>query len=595
MSASTAPEIVAPPVRPSAPQRVRRRRRITGRAVLSFLTIIVLLYLVLGPLVMLVLAAFEDTSGGVVIRPPFPWTGANFSHVFANAHTYSVLWSTVIFSAGALVFAFAVSFTFAWLIERTDLPLRTPVYVLLVAPQGIPAVISAISWSLLLNPTNGFVNLVLRGIFGGGGIGSRGPINVYSLPWMILVEGMSLVPLTFLLITASLRGMNAGLEDAARTSGAGFGTIVRRITLPLLRPAIIGALVYEFVTVVEAVDIPLVLGLPGHVTVLSTQIYNSTHPPVGLPDYGASSTFGIFLLALALIPLLFYNKMLGNTGSYVTVTGKSFRPKIQKLGKWKPLAVALTWLYIFVSFVMPLLILIWASIQPYFGTLSRAALKRITFTSYDKTLTSNLFTSALRNTLIVGLASAAMSMVLAMLVSWIIVRSRSRFRWMADVLAFLPHALPGVVIGLAILLIYLLLPLHVYGTIWIIVIAMGTQYVSLGSRLTTGGIAQIQRSLEEAAEASGAKARHVWGRVLVPLLRPVFLNGFLLVFLASIQNLTLPLMLYSTNNLVLSSLIWSRWDYGDATGTAVLSVVMTVITVIAALFLRGLSGRRAGE
>jgi iron(III) transport system permease protein len=195
----------------------------------------------------------------------------------------------------------------------------------------------------------------------------------------------------------------------------------------------------------------------------------------------------------------------------------------------------------------------------------------------------------------VGIAAAAGSMILAMLVSWIIVRSRSRFRWMADVLAFMPHAIPGVVIGLATLLIYLLLPLHIYGTIWIIVIAMGTQYVSLGTRLTTGGIAQIQPSLEEAAEASGAKARHVWRRVLVPLLRPVVLNGFLLVFLASIQNLTLPLMLYSTGNLVLSSLIWSRWDYGDATGTAVLSVVMTVITVIAALFLRGLSGKRQGE
>jgi iron(III) transport system permease protein len=166
---------------------------------------------------------------------------------------------------------------------------------------------------------------------------------------------------------------------------------------------------------------------------------------------------------------------------------------------------------------------------------------------------------------------------------------------MADVLAFLPHAIPGVVIGLSTLLIYLILPIPVYGTIWIIAIAMGTQYVSLGTRLTTGGIAQIQRSLEEAAEASGAKQRHVWRRVLVPLLRPVFFNGFLMVFLASIQNLTLPLMLYSTGNLVLSSLIYTRWDYGDATGTAVLSVVMTAITIVAALFLRGAGGRRAGD
>lgn len=576
----------------SQPVRKGPRRRISARTVINTLTILVLLYLVLGPLIMLVISAFEDTSGGVVITPPFPWTGANFDTVFTSSETYSVLWTTVLFSGGALIFAFAVSLTFAWLVERTDMPARNTIFVLVVAPQGMPALISAIAWSLLLNPTNGFLNEVLRSVFH---LSGSGPLNVYSLPWMILVQGMALVPLTFLLVTASLRGMNASLEDAARTSGSGFWTITRKVTLPLLKPAIIGALVYEFVTVVEAVDIPLVLGLPGHVTVLSTQIYNASHPPVGLPNYGVGSTYGIFLLILALAPLLFYNKIIGNSSDYVTVTGKTFRPKIQELGRLKPWAMLFAWGYIFISFALPLLILIWASIQPYFGTLSRDALKRVTMKSYKSTLSSDLFATALKNTIILGLATAAGSMILAMLVSWIIVRSRSRFRWMADVLAFLPHAIPGVVIGLSTLLIYLILPIPVYGTIWIIAIAMGTQYVSLGTRLTTGGIAQIQRSLEEAAEASGAKQRHVWRRVLVPLLRPVFFNGFLMVFLASIQNLTLPLMLYSTGNLVLSSLIYTRWDYGDATGTAVLSVVMTAITIVAALFLRGAGGRRSGD
>jgi iron(III) transport system permease protein len=584
--------VTVKPGRAAKADRKGPRRRISARTVINTITILVLLYLVLGPLIMLVVSAFEDTSGGVVITPPFPWTGANFDTVFTSSETYSVLWTTVLFSGGALIFAFAVSLTFAWLVERTDLPARNTIFVLVVAPQGMPALISAIAWSLLLNPTNGFLNEVLRSVFH---LSGPGPLNVYSLPWMILVQGMALVPLTFLLVTASLRGMNASLEDAARTSGSGFWTIARKVTLPLLRPAIIGALVYEFVTVVEAVDIPLVLGLPGHVTVLSTQIYNASHPPVGLPNYGVGSTYGIFLLILALAPLLFYNKIIGNSSDYVTVTGKTFRPKIQELGRLKPWAMLFSWGYIFVSFALPLLILVWASIQPYFGTLSRDALKRVTVKSYKSTLSSDLFATALKNTIILGLATAAGSMVLAMLVSWIIVRSRSRFRWMADVLAFLPHAIPGVVIGLSTLLIYLILPIPVYGTIWIIAIAMGTQYVSLGTRLTTGGIAQIQRSLEEAAEASGAKQRHVWRRVLVPLLRPVFFNGFLMVFLASIQNLTLPLMLYSTGNLVLSSLIYTRWDYGDATGTAVLSVVMTAITIVAALFLRGAGGRRAGD
>jgi iron(III) transport system permease protein len=578
-----------PAAPPPAPQRRPRLRKPSGRAVLNTLVILVLLYLVLGPLLMLIVTAFEDTTNGVFITPPYPWTGHNFTSVFGDSKTYSVLWTTLLFSGGTLLFAFAVSLTFAWLVERTDLPARNSVFVLLVAPQGIPGVIMGVSWSLLLNPTNGLVNLALRHVTGPTG---HGPLNVYSLFWMIIVQGMKLVPLTFLLVSASLRGMNASMEEAARASGASFPTVVRRVTLPLLKPALIGALIYEFIAVVESVDIPLLLGVPGHVHVLATQIYFAAHPAVGLPKYGIGATNGGILLVLALIPILFYNRIV-KSGSYATVTGKTFRPKEMKLGRWKPLAVVVTWGYILVSFFVPFLVLLWTSMQPYVSEVDAAAFHRLTFKAYGNTLTSDLFASALKNTLLVAFFSAAMAMILAVLVSWIVVRSRSRFSWMVDLLAFMPHAMPGVVIGLAVLMIYLILPLPIYGTFWIIVIAMGTQYISLGTRVTTGGIAQIQRSLEEAAEASGASHWQVWRRVLLPLLRPVFINGFLLVLLASVQNLTLPIMLYVPGNEVLSSLIYTRWSSGHVADTAVISVVVTVITVIAAIVLRRASGERA--
>jgi iron(III) transport system permease protein len=578
-----------PAAPPPAPQRRPRLRKPSGRAVLNTLVILVLLYLVLGPLLMLIVTAFEDTTNGVFITPPYPWTGHNFTSVFGDSKTYSVLWTTLLFSGGTLLFAFAVSLTFAWLVERTDLPARNSVFVLLVAPQGIPGVIMGVSWSLLLNPTNGLVNLALRHVTGPTG---HGPLNVYSLFWMIIVQGMKLVPLTFLLVSASLRGMNASMEEAARASGASFPTVVRRVTLPLLKPALIGALIYEFIAVVESVDIPLLLGVPGHVHVLATQIYFAAHPAVGLPKYGIGATNGGILLVLALIPILFYNRIV-KSGSYATVTGKTFRPKEMKLGRWKPLAVVVTWGYILVSFFVPFLVLLWTSMQPYVSEVDAAAFHRLTFKAYGNTLTSDLFASALKNTLLVAFFSAAMAMILAVLVSWIVVRSRSRFSWMVDLMAFMPHAMPGVVIGLAVLMIYLILPLPIYGTFWIIVIAMGTQYISLGTRVTTGGIAQIQRSLEEAAEASGASHWQVWRRVLLPLLRPVFINGFLLVLLASVQNLTLPIMLYVPGNEVLSSLIYTRWSSGHVADTAVISVVVTVITVIAAIVLRRASGERA--
>jgi iron(III) transport system permease protein len=583
----SSPELVEPP--PRAEGR-RRLRKPAGRTVLNVVVICVLVYLVLGPLVMLVLTAFQDTSLGVFITPPYPWSLENFRDVFGNPRLYSVLGTTMVFSGGALVFAFVVSLTFSWLVERTDLPARNTVFVLLVAPQGIPGVIMGVSWSLLLNPTNGMVNLGLRHLTGES---AHGPLNVYTLPWMIIVQGMALVPLTFLLITASLRSMNASLEEAAQASGASFGTVLRRVTLPLLKPALIGALVYEFVTVVEAVDIPLLLGLPGHVRVLSTQIYFASHPAAGLPNYGVGATYGGVLLLLALVPILFYNRVVGS-GAYATVTGKTFRPKAQSLGKWKPVAVLAVWGYISVAFVLPLLVLLWTSMQPYVSEFDLSSFGRLTLDGYGNTLTSELFMHSLRNSLVVAVCSALMAMTIATLVSWIIVRSRSRYTWMVDILAFLPHAIPGVVIAIAVLMIYLILPGGLYATIWLIVIALGTQYVALASRLTTGGIAQIQRSLEEAAEASGASNWQVWRRVLFPLLRPTFLNGFLLVLLASVQNLTMPVMLYTPGNEVMSTLIYTRWDAGHVQSTAVLSVVMAAITVVAAIVLRKASGPRSG-
>jgi iron(III) transport system permease protein len=577
----TAPATAHQPVA-TTPRRRRGRPRIG-----TIVVLIVLAYLVIGPILMLLLSSFEDTSGGVVVRPPFPWTLQNFVTVLTTSKTLSVLGATLVFAVACLIVGFVISFALAWVVERTDVPLPGFIYVLVVAPAGMPGVISAIAWSLLMNPTNGFLNVLIRAVTGST---AEGPLNAYSLGGMIFVQGIALVPLTFLLITASLRNMSPNLEDAARASGARPWTVMRRVSLPLLTPVLIGALVYQFVTVIEGVDIPLVLGLPGRVTVFSTQVYLTTHSAFGLPNYGVSSTYGILLLVLAVAPLLIYNRVVRRSQDYATVSGKAFRPTRRKLGRWRWVTFAAIMVYVFISFVLPLLVLLYASLQPFVGAFTLASLSRLTFSGYASTFSSSLFWSSLGHTVIIGFVASFAVMAFSVALSWIIVRSKSKLAWIADVLAFIPHAIPGIVIGLAVLLIYLLIPAQVYGTVWIIVIAMVTQYISLGTRLTTGGIAQIQVGLEEAARTSGARGWQVWRSVLLPLLRPAIINGFMLVFLATIKNLTLPLMLQSSDNVVLSTLIWNDWNDGKVTETAVLSVVLTAVTVVASILLRRFSG-----
>lgn len=577
--------------RAAAPRPVRRSRRVrlNGRTIFSIVTVLVLLYLVLGPLLALIAGSFQHTIFGVDIYAPIPWSLRNYRATFGSSQTYATFGTTLLYCAGSLLFAFVVSFALSMLVERTDIPFGNALFVLVVAPSGIPVVILAISWSLMLNPTNGVVNLFVRHLLG---LHGSGPFNIYTLPWMMVVQGMAIIPLTFLLLTASLRSMSRTLEDAGRASGASTWYTLRTVTIPLLKPAIIGALVYQFVTVVSALDIPLLLGQPGRVAVLSTQIYRASNPVSGLPDNGIASAYGVMLLVISLAPLYVYQRIVRRADAYVTVTGKGRAPVELKLGRWKPLAAVLAYGYVLLSFVLPLLILIWVSTQPFLGALNAESLHRMSLHAYRGIFADPQFGRSVVHTFELGVASAVIAMVLSVAISWVVVRTSSRFRPLVDVLAFLPHAFPGVVIGLATLLLYLLLPIGLYGTVWIIVVAMATQFIGLGTRLTTAGIAQVQVRLEEAALTSGASGFRAFLDILLPLLRPTMVNGLLLVFLASIQNLTLPLMLASSDNTVLSTLIYNKWFAGDTGGTAALGVLLTCCTLVMTIFLRRSSGAR---
>ena len=564
-----------------------RLGRLEPRSIAIAASVLVLVSLVLGPVLMLFLSSFRGTEGTLPFEGGVPWTVGNYVTVLTNPGTYSVLLNTFLFAFGALTVSFGLSISFAWLIERTDMPFRNLLFVVIVASIGIPNVIVGIAYAILLNPTNGLVNSVLRGALGSEA--NNGPLNVYTLPGMIFVQGITLVPVTFLLVAAAFRGMNAAMEDAGATSGARFGTIVRRITLPLLTPALLSALVYQFVSVIESFDIPLVLGLRGGVTVLSTQVFIESRPPGGLPDFGLAATYSVLLLALALGPLILYNRVIGRSERYATISGHSYQPRRMRLGPWKLPALLLAGTYATVALILPGLVMIWTSLQPFFAVPSAESIARMRPDAYLDILADRKFHEAVGNTLVLGASAAIGAMLVGLTVSWVLVRTKSRLRIVLDVLAFTPHAMPGVMIGLSILLIYLILPLPIYGTIWIIVIALATQYISISTRLMTSGISQVQNELEEAAAASGAAWGPTMRRILFPLVLPAVLNGMLLVFLLSIKNLTLPLILYTPDTVVISTFIWERWDQADTDATAAVGSLMVATTLVLGIVLRRLN------
>ena len=576
--------VQAPPAEPEPQAEERPRRfRFTGRGLYIAGTAGLLLYLVGGPLSVLLFSSIKRTEGVLPFEGDAPYSLENYQDVFLSANTWNTVLNTAVYSAGALILSFTIAITLAWLVERTDIPFRNTIYTLVIAALGIPAVIAGISWGLLGNPRIGVVNVFLRGVFGMEG---EGPFNVFSFWGMITVQAITMVPVTFLLITGAFRAMDASLEEAAVVAGARFRRVIGKISLPVLAPALFSALIYQLVTVVESFDIPLVIGLRSGISVLSTTVFIAVKPVGGLPNYGIASTFSVLMLVFALGPLLWYNRLIARADRYSTVTGKDFRQKRYELGRAKPFALVGVFFYVLVSLILPLLILVWTSLIPFYEVPSRDALTRVSLDAYRNLNDSAFFTDALRNTLVVGVSVALAAMLIGVLTAWIVVRTGTRWARALDVVAYVPHAMPGVIIGTSVLLIYLVLPIPVTGTIWIIVIALSTQYTSLSTRQMNGAISQIQVQLEEAAEVSGASQTQIFRKILLPLIMPPFINGALLIFLLSIRNLTLALILQGPDSILLSVLIFTRWDAGQTEDTAAIGIVMLVITLAMSIALR---------
>ncbi|MGH3762930.1 ABC transporter permease [Actinophytocola sp.] len=570
------------PVRRSYPGRFRRRR--SGRTAFIVIVVGLLVYFVLGPLALLVFSSFRGTDGVLPFEEGAYWTLSNFEHVFLSGETYRLLGNTLLFGGGALVVCFTISIALAWLVERTDLPLGRIIAVLVIAQLGIPGFIETISWTFLLNPGTGYVNALLR-LF--PGVDGPGPLNVFTLPGMIFVQAIGLVPITFLLVAAGFRAMNVALEDAGRMSGAAPLTVVRKVTIPVLMPGLLSAAVYLFVSVVESFETPFVIGLRADIHVLSTAIYYDVKSPSGLPNYGIASGYSVLVIVLVLIPLLYYNHIISKARRYAVVTGKSYHANRYRLGRAKPYVLAGVGLFLLVAFVLPVGALIWTSVQPFVAAPTLEAFSRISFDTYGKLLSNDIVLDAAKNTLYLGVIAAVATMLLSFCTAWIIVRTKSVGSRVVDLLAFMPHAFPGVIIGVSILLLYLYIPNPIYGTIWIIALAVSTQYLSLGTRLMGGNLTQIDIELESAATMSGATWSQTLRRIVAPLALPALFNGALLVFLSAIKNLTLPLMLYSDDSTVLSTLVWLQWFNGLVPEAATIGVVMVAITVAISFMLRG--------
>jgi iron(III) transport system permease protein len=545
------------------------------RRSLPYLPLLLLLVAMTAmPLVVLVLTSLVP-EGAHPLDATHALTFAHYREVFADPQTYLLLGDSFVFAGGTLLFGMSIATVMAWLVERTDMPLKATATIAILLPMAMPGFITAIGWSFLLNPTNGILNHLLRPLLAPGS--DYGPLNVYSLTGMIFVAGLSVGPSMFLMLSAVMRNLDPSLEESAALSGAGGWSVTRRILLPLLRPGLLSVFIYFFVSAIEMLEIPLIFGPNAHFNLLSVTIYRKTAGgSVDLPDYGLSSTYALLGLFIGLALLFLYFRLMRQADRYAVITGKGYRPRQHRLGALGKLASGLFFaLFVLLKLVLPLLVLLWASALPFFQSPSREALASLTLKNYGALFQNSRFVDAVSNTTILMVTTAACCMALAALVGWVASRGRGLLARLIDVLAFLPHLLPGIVIALAMLLTSIGTPL--YGTLAVIVIGNIIRYLPFGVRIMSAVMVQVSRELEEAAYASGASRLAAWRRIMLPLALPAFVNGLLWVASHAMKDVTLPLFLVSTSNIVIAGMMWETWSRGAGEQTAAISVLLVAV------------------
>jgi iron(III) transport system permease protein len=543
-------------------------------------TLLIVSYLVVVPLLMLLYASVRSTED----KLPFESTAttlANYALVFNSPATLSILINTTLFTIGSLVVGLPLAIIFAWLLERTVMPARGWLASLILVPMTIPSLLSAMAWIQLLDSRNGLVNVVLRSVLGLKA--DTGPFDVYSLYGMCFVQGLRLVPSAYLMIAASFRAMDPSLEEQSAMAGRGIAQTTMKVTLPIMRPALLAALIYFIIVVIESFDIPGLLGFTARVRVLSTAIYWATHSEVGLPDYGLASALGAIILVMALVLMWIYQRLTAHQERFATITGKGYRPRQIDLGAWRLPAVILCVLYVVVAVLLPFLMLLWTSVQPFYSIPSMESLERMSFEGYRNIWHDGSVVRAVSNTALLAFVTAVATVTLAILVSWFVVRRERKSSALTKYLAtlsFLPQGVPSIVIGLALIFVYIRFPIPIYGTLLIIALAMTTRYLAFSSRATTSALMQLHGELEEASLMAGAPWSRTMLKITVPLLAPAMINVFLWVAVHAMQELSMALMLYNPDTIVVSTVIWSMWQNGKTADAAVLGVMLIFLSAL---------------
>ena len=534
----------------------------------------VLTFLVLYPVAMLLLGALTNTNPVVDGFGVFDLSLDNFVSVLGNANVHHALANSLIACTGGTALAVAIGLAFSWIVVRTNTPWKGFIGAASLVPLFVPPLVAGVAWSILGSPKSGLLNTMMKWI----GLDWR--IDLYSMAGLIVVFGMYYAPYVYMFTASALRNMDPSLEEAAEIAGVGPVRTLFTVTFPLVAPAIISGMLLSFIVMLGIYGIPAVLGAPANISVLTTYIFKLTNwsPPL----YSTAAAVAIILMVVTGALVLLQQRVLAGR-SFTTVAGKAFRPRVLDLGPWRWLTLALALLYLVIVVVLPTLALIVAAFRRFLFIPDAASLfdmRHYSLVHFESIFDNPLTIRSIWNTMEVGLVTAVLGGLLAFAIGYTVHRGSVPGRRAIDLIATLPVAIPGLVIGVAYLWAWIGLPGGLYGTIWILALAFIARFMPDTMKALSTSFLQIHRELEEAAWICGKGRLETIRSIVLPLARPGTIAAMTLLFILAIRELGSSLFLYTSETTVMAVLLLDYYEGGNTGKTAAFSLVQTALLAV---------------
>lgn len=536
------------------------------RTRLTWLLIAIVGALTVCPVAMLVLGSF---SKGLTAFGDF--TLDKYVAAYGDPAFVDVMWNTTLFVLGSSLLSTVLAVFLAYLNTRTDIPFKSLFRLISIVPMMIPHLLFSVSWALLLNPSNGLINVGLKEVLGL----DAAPFDIYTLGGMILVEGLLDLPVAYLIVAPAMASFDVALEESSRVFGAGSWRTLLRITLPVLRPAILAAFILGVVRSLASFAVPSVLGMPGRVQVLATHLYGMIATGFAT-DYGKAAALGMSVLAASVTLIVVYRALTAESEKFVTIAGRGFRPSIVALGRARGPLFALVGTLSFVLVVLPVAVLAYTSLVPYSMLPGARAFAAMSLRHWHAVLADPISLLALKNSLFLAVAGATLGVLLSIFVAYVIVKVKTRAAGLLESLSYLSFSFPGIVIGVGFMWFFVQTPL--YATIWALLLGYVATYLPYGIRPMSSAFVQIHAHLEESSAVCGASPLTTMRRIIVPLLVPGIVSGWILMAAMFVRELTLSVVLSRPGTEVLAVQILRFAEDGLWGRLSALGIVMIAIS-----------------